>query len=115
LADPMQTTACVDDGYQWTQTIRRDHALPLTEGEVYLIMHLWELYPGLGHQLSEAVRTFRGWDMRPAHLARNTWSEMCGGEIAAFLAHIILETIRTFQRITAELEHELAVTAHRAC
>jgi hypothetical protein len=105
FADPLQA------GKSYTRKPEVHAALtaPLPEGDIYLIMHLWELYPALGYEFSKAVRTCRAWGVRATDLQAGTYANRDGLNIAEDVAEILVREIGIMRSITAELEKELCV------
>jgi hypothetical protein len=78
----------------------------ISEGDAFLIMHLWELYPGLGRELSDAVRAFRKYQVTPARLHDGSWSELCTVHVCPRIVAIVDQEIRRMEGIADELEEE---------
>jgi hypothetical protein len=85
------------------------NAILLSEGDVYLIMHLWELYPALGHMLSRAVRTLRSCRVSTEHLEDGSWRELCSEDIDPVVVALITRETGAMVRVTAELEQQLGM------
>jgi hypothetical protein len=78
----------------------------ISEGDAFLIMHLWELFPGLGRELSDAVRAFRKYQVTPAMLQDGSWSELCRVQVCPRIVAIVAQEIRRMEGIADELEEE---------
>jgi hypothetical protein len=73
-------------------------------------MHLWELYPGLGQQLSDALRSFRRFGVTADRLNDGSWRELvCEGEIRPQIVDIITTEIGVMNGITEEIELEFGL------
>jgi hypothetical protein len=76
----------------------------ISEGDAFLIMHLWELYPGLGRELSYAVRTFRDCGVTPNMINDGSWGILCGSVLSQRIVNLVAEEINYMRGITEELE-----------
>jgi hypothetical protein len=81
--------------------------VPISEGDAFLIMHLWERYPGLGRELSHAVRTFRDCGVTPTMINDGSWSILCGSVLSLPIVKIIAAEINYMRSITEEQELEI--------
>jgi hypothetical protein len=88
-------------------------AVLISEGDAFLIMHLWELYPGLGRELSDAVRAFRKYQVTPAMLHDGSWSELCRVQVCPRIVAIVAQEIRRMEGIADALEAERSPTKPR--
>jgi hypothetical protein len=76
----------------------------ISEGDAFLIMHLWELYPGLGRELSHAVRTFRDCGVTPNMINDGSWGILCGSVLSQRIVNLLAVEINYMRGITEELE-----------
>jgi hypothetical protein len=82
-------------------------AVQLGAGDAYLIMHLWELFPALGAELSTAVHSFRKYGVTLENIEDGSWTALCGLKIAPLVVKIVKKEAQLMRRITDELEQEL--------
>jgi hypothetical protein len=80
----------------------------ISEGDAFLIMDLWELYPALGQQLGTVVRTFRTYAVSPEHLENASWTTVVQQTICPRLVHIVTTEIKVFRRVRDEVENDAA-------
>jgi hypothetical protein len=85
----------------------------ISEGYALLIMHLWELYPGLGLELSQAVRTLRAHGVSKHHLEAGTWHDMLKEAVHPRLIEIITTEIGVMAKVTQEIQLQVAEAAGR--
>jgi hypothetical protein len=78
--------------------------VPISEGDAFLIMHLWELYPGLGRELSHAVRTFRDCGVTPNMINDGSWQVLCGSVLSLRAVNLVARELNYMRGITEELE-----------
>jgi hypothetical protein len=76
----------------------------ISEGDAFLVMHLWELYPALGQQLGTVVRTLRRYGVSPEHLENGSWTTVVQQTICPRLVHIVTTEITVFRRVRDEVE-----------
>jgi hypothetical protein len=86
----------------------------ISEGDAFLTMHLWELYQGLGQQVSDAVRSFRRFGVTAHRLNDGSWRELvCEGEFCPQIVDIITTEIGVMSGITEEIELEFGLCFSR--
>jgi hypothetical protein len=76
----------------------------ISEGDAFLIMHLWELYPGLGRELGHAVRTFGDRGVTPNMINDGSWRTLCGSVLSSRIVNLVSREINLMRGITEELE-----------
>jgi hypothetical protein len=76
----------------------------ISEGDAFLIMHLWELYPGLGRELSHVVRTLRTCAVTPDMLNDGTWRIMCGARLSPRLVNLVTTEVNFMRAIGEDIE-----------
>jgi hypothetical protein len=84
----------------------------ISEGDAFLIMHLWELYPGLGHQLSRVVRTFRAHGITGHHLEDGSWHNHQEVGVLPALVEIVTRELRVMRAVAEGVELEAQQTGH---
>jgi predicted amidohydrolase YtcJ len=84
----------------------------ISEGDAFLIMHMWELYPGLGHQLSKVVRTLRAHGITAHHLEAGSWHNLEDLEVLPALVEIVTRELRVMRAVAEEVELEVHQTGH---
>jgi hypothetical protein len=103
LADYIQPSAFERNN----ETAPGSPAVLISEGDAFLIMHLWELYPGLGHQLSHVVRTLRRYAITPEQLEEGSWRANGASGLCPRLLSIVRTEVRIMATITDGLVFEL--------
>jgi hypothetical protein len=86
----------------------------ISEGDAFLIMHLWELYPGLGCELSSVVRTLRQQGVTADMLDDGSWPVMGEWGLCPRLVAIVGTEVGFMRRITLEMELEFHQLSHYA-
>jgi hypothetical protein len=80
----------------------------ISEGDTFLIMHLWELYPGLGGQLSNTVRRFRQHGVTPDMLEDMSSDAFVDWGMSPRLVAIVRTEVQFMREITAQIEQEVS-------
>jgi hypothetical protein len=82
-------------------------AVLISEGDAFLIMHLWELYPGLGHQLSQVVRALRAHGITAHHLEVGSWHILEELEVLPALVEIVTREIEVMRAVAEDVALEV--------
>jgi hypothetical protein len=93
--------------HPWNGTAPGRTPVLISEADAFLIMHLWELYPGLGRPLGIMVRTLREHHIPSGTLEDSSWSGLPDVELCPRLLAIIRKEIKVMRRIAREVEMEV--------